>query len=113
MDPEIATLARVAAGRLTAQLGDDLSTNVEAVLHGGSTPQRFGVDTWIALASLLVSIAQLAWDVHKDARASAKPLPTPEVIARRIRLGVSLPAGVTSGQRDQIIEVVVDELPRS
>jgi hypothetical protein len=46
-------------------------------------------------------------------RAAAAPPPSPEVIARRIRLEVALPDGTTTAQRDHVIAVVVDELSRA
>jgi len=35
------------------------------------------------------------------------------VIARRVRLEVALPTGVSAAQRDQIVIVVMDELSRA
>jgi hypothetical protein len=115
MDPEAEALARRTAERLAAQLGADLPANVEAALQGAaSPPQRFEAATLIALAALVVNIVKFAWDVRKDMRATpVAPAPSPEVIARRIRLEVALPQGTTAAQRDQIIAVVLDELPRA
>jgi hypothetical protein len=114
MDPQAEALARRAAERLAAQLGADLPANVEAALQGAAgVPQRYEAATLIALAALVLNIAKFAWDLRKDLRATAAPSPSPEVIARRIRLEIALPEGATTAQRDQVIAVVVDELSRS
>jgi hypothetical protein len=113
MKLEAETLARRTAGRLAPQLGANLPASVEAVLHGDAeTSQRYDPTTLIALATLVLNIAKFAWDIWKDTKKSGAPSPSPEVVARRIRLEVTLPDGVTSGQRDHIIAAVVDELPK-
>jgi|SRR5271169_6008783 len=113
MDPEAEALTRRAAERLAAQLGADLPANVEAALQGSAAgaPQRYEAATLIALAALVLNIVKFAWDLRKDMRAAAAP--SPEVIARRIRLEVALPNGVSAAQRDQIVSVVMDELSRA
>ena len=114
MDPEAEALARRAAERLAAQLGTDLPANVEAALQGAAgAPQRYEAATLIALAALVLNVVKFAWDLRKDMRAAAAPPPSPEVIARRIRLEVALPNGVSAVQRDQIVTVVMDELSRA
>ena len=114
MESEAEALARRAAGRLAGQFGNDLPAHVEAALQGGEAPpQRYEIATAIALATLVLEIAKFAWDIWKDTRKPATPSPSPDVIARRIRLEVSLPVGVAAVQRDQIITAVIDELPRS
>jgi hypothetical protein len=107
MDPEAEALIRRAAERLAAQLGADLPANVEAALQGSAAgaPQRYEPATLIALAALVLNIVKFAWDLRKDMRAASR-----EVIARRVRLEVALPTGVTTAQRDQIVTVVMDEL---
>jgi hypothetical protein len=115
MDPEAQALTRRAAERLAAQLGADLPANVEAALQGSAAgaPQRYEAATLIALAALVLNIVKFAWDLRKDLRAAAAPSPPPEVIARRVRLEVASPTGVTEAQRDHIIAVVMDELSRA
>jgi hypothetical protein len=113
MDPEAKALARRAAEHLAARLGADLPANVEAALQDAlDAPQRYEPATLIALATLVLNIVKFAWDLRKDLRPAAAPSPSPEVIARRIRLEVALPDGTTTAQRDQVIAVVVDELSR-
>jgi hypothetical protein len=114
MDPEAEALARRAAERLATQLGADLPAHLEAALQGAAgPPQRYEAATLIALATLVLNIVKFAWDLRKDMRAAAAPPPSPEVIARRIRLEVALLDGTTSAQRDQVIGVVIDELSRT
>jgi hypothetical protein len=114
MNPEAEALARRAAERLAAELGADLPANVEAALQQAAIPpQRFEAATFIALATLVLNIVKFAWDLRKDMRAAAAPPPSPEVIARRIRLEVALPDGTTTAQRDHVIAVVADELSRA
>jgi hypothetical protein len=99
---------------LPRNLGAELPANVEAALQGAAgAPQRFEAATQIALATLILNTAKFAWDLRKDLRAAAAPSPSPEVIVRRIRLGVELPNGTTTAQRDQVIAVVLDELLRA
>lgn len=112
MDQEAEALARRAAQRLAVELGADLPANVEAALQGAAgAPQRYEAATLIALAALVLNIVKFAWDIRKDMRAAAAP--SSEVIARRIRLEVAVPDGVTTEKRDQVIAVVVDELSRA
>lgn len=131
MDNEAMDLARRAAGRLTGDFGPALPALVERQLQDpdalpqgqlqdpDAPPQRFtGVETAIAAAALLVSIAQLAWQIYRDLRkdaAEAKvtgappPPPPPDVVTRTLRVQVDVPAGLTTADRDRIIRVVVDE----
>jgi hypothetical protein len=113
MDPEAEPLARRTAERLAPQFGVDLPANVEAALQGAAgAPQRYEPATLIALATLVLNVVKFAWDLRKDLRAAAAPAPSPDVIARRIRLEVALPNGTTTAQRDQVVAVVMDELSR-
>lgn len=121
MDNKAMDLARRAAGRLTGDFGPALPALVERQLQDPDTPpQRFtGVETAIAAAALLVSIAQLAWQISRDlkkdtAEAKAKgapppPPPPPDTFTRALRVQVDVPAGLAMADRDRIIRVVVDE----
>jgi hypothetical protein len=83
--------------------------DVEAALHArGSTrhPQQY-LDP-ISLASLIVSVATLAWTVYTDLK-NKTPNPSPTVVARTIRVRLSNDSELDPAQRDRIIEVVVDE----
>jgi|SRR5262252_3506 hypothetical protein len=60
-------LARRAALRLGSELDRNLPAAVEAHIQGGgAVPKRFDPGTTIALAALVVSVAQLAWNIYWD-----------------------------------------------
>jgi predicted alpha/beta-hydrolase family hydrolase len=114
--PEHAELARAAARRLAPELDPGLEMRVERVLATGggaaSPPTRFEAVS-IAIAALVVSVAQFAWQIYRDLkedREKARDAAAREAIARRIRLEVELPAGVTPAQRDRVIDAVLQEL---
>ena len=112
MDQQAAEdIARRAAGRLAADFGPALPALVERELQAPDTgPQRYlGVETAIALAGLLVSVAQLVWQVYRDLSQNRSEA-SPEVLARQVRLKVELPAQATAADRDRMITVVVEEL---
>jgi|SRR5271165_372672 len=114
MTAEAEDIARRAAARLSGEFGAALPANLEAAIHGTTgAGQTFEAATVIALATLLLNIAKFAWDIRKDTRKPAAASPPPDVIARRIRLEVALPAEVTAAQRDRMISVVLEELPRA
>jgi hypothetical protein len=112
MEPEAEAIARRAANRLAPQLGARLPMTVEAALQGGTGASDQFIDAGliVALAGLVLNIVKFAWDLHKDARAKAST-PSREATARQIRLQIALPSSITTAQRDQIITVVLDELP--
>lgn len=62
----------------------------------------------MAIGGLVVSVATLAWTVVNDLRTKMTK-PSSEVVARRVRLKIETPDGVTPTQRDRIIDVVVHE----
>ena len=109
MNDPIGHSARAAAQRLTAHYGPGLPADVEAALHTqGAThrPERY-VDP-ISLASLIVSVATLAWTVYNDLRTKT-PQPAPDVVARTVRVRLSDTTGLDPAQRDRVIDVVVEE----
>ena len=108
--PSADDIARRAAQRLVA-MHRDLPAQVEAQIRGGR-PERYDPTTAIALASLVLSIAQFAWQVYQDLRKDSAS-PSPEVVARKVRLQVAVPMGINEGQRDQIVATVVDEIAKT
>ena len=67
--------------------------------------------TVAALASLVVSAAQLAWTVCQDLRKKGSE-PRQDVVVRRIRIQLDTPAALSTEDRqnvDRLIEVVVGE----
>ena len=84
-DPVVAG-ARAAAERLSATHGPRLLADVEAELHSREAdrrPDQF-VDP-IALGSLIVAVATLAWTVYKDLRSKdPAAAPSPQVVTRTV-----------------------------
>ena len=111
MTNTVAIVARSAAQQLEAEGGADLVTEVEAVLatrESPSAPPQY-VDP-VALASLIVAIASLAWTVYTDLRKrTAKP--SAEVVARTVR--VTRRDQGQADAPDHIIEIVVTEAIRA
>jgi len=104
-------LARRAALRLADEQDRNLPAAVEAQIQtGGAVPQRFEAATTIALAALILSAAQFAWDIYRDLKKDSKAAPAREVIARRMRLELKVSEAITSERRDRVITAVVDEL---
>jgi hypothetical protein len=107
-----AQAARAAAVILAPDLGPALPAEVEAALaarHTSRPPDRY-LDP-VSLASLIVSIATLAWTIYNDLR-SHSPDPKSDAIARQVRVtlleqDIALPAGT-----ERIIEIVATEITR-
>ena len=105
MSDQADRVARAAAQRLAPKYGPTLAEDVEVILqtdNGDRQPGQY-FDP-ISIASLVVSVASLGWTICKDLRKKTEK-PAAEVVARRLRL--EIPA---SKDRDQIIDVVVDEI---
>jgi hypothetical protein len=121
-------VARRAAVRLGAEVDPALPALTEqAIAEGGSVERMRSYDPalGIALAGFLLSVAQFGWTIHRDLKLDReKAAETAEreripdraglggLLARRIRLAMETPAGVTPERRDRIVEVVVEELLR-
>ncbi len=106
-DPS-ADVARSAAAILAADLGPGLPAEVEAALAARDTARR---PDRVSLASLIVSIATLAWQVYTDQRKHT-PDPPADSIARQVRITLrdqdtTLPPGT-----DRITEIVATEITR-
>src|SRR5262249_28865958 len=77
--------ARAAAAILATDHGPALPAQVEAALAARDTAQR--PDQYldpVSIASLIVSIATLAWTIYNDQR-NHTPDPKPDAIARQVR----------------------------
>ena len=113
MTDPAADAARSAAVILAPDLGPNLPAEVEAALAARDTQQRPGryLDP-VSLASLIVSIATLAWTIYNDQRHRT-PDPPPSSIASQVRTTLSdqdaipLPPGT-----ERITEVVAIEIIR-
>ncbi|MFE5870315.1 hypothetical protein ACFQ6V_16955 [Streptomyces roseifaciens] len=108
--------ARAAARRMAATHGAQLEAQVEAALHaqgagaGARAGQYLDVDP-LALGSLIVSVASLAWTVYQDLRTRT-PSPSRPVIARRVRIELPADGRTAPEERDRIIDIVVEEVTR-
>jgi len=109
MTDPVEHIARAAAARLTAEHSAALPVDVEAALHArGSArePDRY-LDP-IALGALIVSVATLAWTIYTDLKQKT-PNPSPDVLARAIRVQLREAGAPNSAERDRIVDVVVSE----
>jgi hypothetical protein len=111
MTGPVADAARSAAVILAPDLGPNLPADVEAALAARGTQQRPNqyLDP-LALASLIVGIASLAWTVYTDLKKrTAKP--AAEAVARTVR--IKLRDSDQADPPDRIVEVVVTETIRA
>ena len=113
MSDPAARAARAAAAILAPDHSPSLPVEVEAALAARGSHQR--PDRYldlVSLASLIVSIATLAWTIYNDQRAHT-PNPQPDAIAHGVRdtlseQGITLPSGT-----EKITEIIVHEITRT
>ncbi|HEY0014845.1 MAG TPA: hypothetical protein VGC13_00950 [Longimicrobium sp.] len=106
-------LARAAGRRLALELDPGLEVAVERLLVPAryeSSPARFDA-VGIAIAGLVVSIAQFVWHIYRDSTANREK--TRESIVLQIRVQVDVPAVLTPEERDLVIDAVLEEMERS
>jgi hypothetical protein len=111
MNDPVGIAARAAAQQLQAEAGPRLVAEVEAVLatrESPSAPPQY-VDP-VALASLVVAIASLAWTVYTDLKKRTAQ-PAPEVVTRTVR--VTRQDQGQADAPDHVVEVVVTETIRA
>jgi hypothetical protein len=119
MTDPAADAARSAAAILAPDLGPGLPAEVEAALHTGTAgAQRPGqydpaalASLGISAASLIVTIAQLAWSILSDHHTHTTP-PAPEAIARQIRIHLRQHDIPMSPGTGHITDVVITEITR-
>jgi hypothetical protein len=115
----VADAARSAAVILAPGLGPSLPAEVEAALAarnaGQQRPGQYDplaiASLGIGAASLIVSIAQLAWSIISD-QPEHTTAPSPDVIARQVRItmreqDMPMPPGA-----ERITDVVITEITR-
>jgi hypothetical protein len=109
MTDPVEQIARAAAAHLAAEHGPTLPLDVEAALHAReSAPQQDRYFDPISLGALIVSIASLAWTVYTDLKKKT-PHPSRDVVARTVRVRVQDTGGLSTADRDKVIDVVVTE----
>lgn len=116
MTDPAAQAARSAAAILASDLGASLPAQVETALAARGNQQRPDqyLDS-VSLASLIVSIATLAWTIYSDQRTRRDqhdPGPPADVIARQVRItlrdqDIQLPPGT-----ERITEIIATEITR-
>lgn len=112
-DDPVAVAARATAARFAAQYGPGLQTEVELALHTRGSerkPDRY-FDP-IALGSLIVSIASLAWTIYNGLK-SKTPNPASDVLARALRVEIRLRGDNAIAPDDEVTEVIVSEIMRA
>ena len=114
-----AEAARRAAARLAPDLGSDLPAYTERALAGQESTVRrrsFDAGVSLAVAALLVSLAQFGWQIYRDLkedrekREEADRRQMVPVLVRRMRLSLDAPQGLSVQQRDRLLEVVAEEI---
>jgi hypothetical protein len=111
MNDPIGIAARSAAQQLQAEARPGLVAEVEAVLatrQSPSAPPQYADP--IALASLIVAIASLAWTVYNDLKKRTGQ-PAAEVVARTVR--VTRRDQGQPATPDHIVDVVITETIRA
>ena len=111
MNDPIGIAARAAARQLQAKAPPGLVAEVETVLatrESPSAPPQY-VDP-VALASLIVAVASLAWTVYTDLK-NRTAQPTAEVVARTVR--VTRQDQGQAAAPDHVVEVVGTETIRA
>jgi hypothetical protein len=110
---DAASIARQAAARLAATLGPDLPAQVERELNADPLdPPMRGVDP-VSLASLLVSLASLAWTIWRDLRKDhATRSRSEQAEALAAALAESTPPALPPAQRTLLVQIVAEETIR-
>lgn len=119
MTDPYADAARRAAARLASDLGSDLPAFTERALAGEERNVRrrsFDAGSSLAIAGLLVSVAQFGWQIYRDLKEDREKKDEADrrqilqVLVRRMRLSLDEPPGLTVRQRDRLLEVVAEEI---
>jgi hypothetical protein len=113
MTDPAADAARTAAAILAPDLGPSLPAEVEAALAARDTSQR--PDRYldpVSLATLIVSIATLAWTIYNDQRNRQHSDPPADSIARQVRITLRDQDTVLPPGTERITEIVVTEITR-
>jgi hypothetical protein len=119
MTDPVADAARSATVILAPGLGSNLAAEVEAALHarhgGEQRPGQYDplaiASLGIGAASLIVSVAQLAWSFLSELRNHAAE-PSPDAIARQVRIALRQRDIPMPPETDRITEVVITEITR-
>ncbi|MFD6095913.1 hypothetical protein ACFVWN_00800 [Nocardiopsis flavescens] len=109
MNNPVATGARATAVRLSAAHGSRLITDVEIALHTSHTEQPPNQFTDpVAVASLIVASAGLAWTVYNDLKARAAATPARQVVTRTVTTQLRRRRTLTR-EEVEIVKTTVEE----
>jgi hypothetical protein len=100
-------VARQAAGVLAARYGSKLPVEVErqiATGGAGAKPDQYALAEVLAIAAFILECVKFGWEIYQN-RTSDK-----EALKRTLRLELKAPAKLTISQRDEVIDVVVEQL---
>jgi hypothetical protein len=112
IDPA-ADAARAAAAILAPDLGLNLPAEVEATLTARKVQQR--PDRYldpVPLASLIVSVATLAWTIYNDQRTRHSSPPSASSVARQVRIRLRDQDTMLPPVTERITEIVATEITR-
>ena len=73
---------------------------------------RTATSTRFSLASLIVSIASLAWTIYNDRRKHSQEPPPPESIARQVRITLREQDTALPPSTGRITEIIATEITR-
>lgn len=108
MDDPVEKIAWAAAARLAPEFGPRTETEVAAALYVRLRPGNATQYDPVAIGSLIVSIAALAWQIFTDHR-NRKPNPSRKVSERVLRTEVRREFEATPTTL-RITEVVIDRI---
>jgi hypothetical protein len=111
MTDPAANAARAAALLLAPEIGANLPAEVEVELaaHGiKERPERY-LDP-VSLATLIVSIAALAWTIYNDQRKNTSQPPPATTLARQVRITLRAQDTSLPPVTERITEVIATEI---
>ena len=110
---DAASIARLAAARLTATLGPDLPAQVDQELNADPLDPPKRLADPVSLAALLISVASLGWTIWHDLKKDHASSPRSEQAdALAAALAPSSPPALAPPQRTLLVRVVAEETVR-
>lgn len=107
-DDAVVRGARAAAGRLAREFGASLPADVEVALMVPQDERGARYLDPVAVAALIVSVAQLAWTLYTDLRKHTER-PAPALVARMVRVQLADRTDLEPAERNRVIDIVVAE----
>ena len=111
MNQEFADTARLAAEQLSSEYkdGSEIIDEVEKQLAGRrQSSDKYDVATAISISTAVVNVLKFLWDVSKDIRdIRAKKRAD---LKARILAEASWPSGMSSDDREKVVEAALDAI---